>query len=100
MIYAFTQVQKARGGSWRLQGDGAGQVFLLSSGEDPIAAFVGKGEDREGRERRMPDIPAEVPVDRETAEAAMAEFDGNLPRNSPLVRRSWAQATNFSFASE
>jgi hypothetical protein len=60
MIYAFTQVQKARGGSWRLQGDGAGQVFLLSSGEDPIAAFVGKGEDREGRERRMPDIPAEV----------------------------------------
>ena len=60
MIYAFTQVQKARGGSWRLQGDGAGQVFLLSSGEDPIAAFVGKGEDREGRERRMPDIQAEV----------------------------------------
>jgi hypothetical protein len=60
MIYAFTQVQKARGGSWRLQGDGAGQVFLLSSGEDPIAAFVGKREDREGRERRMPDIPAEV----------------------------------------
>ena len=60
MIYALTQVQKARGGSWRLQGDGAGQVFLLSSGEDPIAAFVGKGEDREGRERRMPDIPAEV----------------------------------------
>jgi putative DNA primase/helicase len=60
MIYAFTQVQKARGGSWRLQGDGAGQVFLLSSGEDPIATFVGKGEDREGRERRMPDIPAEV----------------------------------------
>jgi len=62
MIYAFTQVQKARGGSWRLQGDGAGQVFLLSSGEDPIAAFVGKREDREGRERRMPDIPAEVQV--------------------------------------
>ena len=60
MIYAFTQVQKARGGSWRLQGDGAGQAFLLSSGEDPIGAFVGKGEDREGRERRMPDIPAEV----------------------------------------
>jgi hypothetical protein len=60
MIYAFTQVQKARGGLWRLQGDGAGQVFLLSSGEDPIAAFVGKDEDREGRERRMPDIPAEV----------------------------------------
>jgi hypothetical protein len=60
MVYAFTQVQKARGGSWRLQGDGAGQVFLLSSGEDPIAAFVGNGEDREGRERRMPDIPAEV----------------------------------------
>jgi putative DNA primase/helicase len=60
MIYAFTQVQKARGGSWRLQGDGAGQVFLLSSGEDPIATFVGKREDREGRERRMPDIPAEV----------------------------------------
>ena len=29
-------------------------------GEDPIATFVGKGEDREGRERRMPDIPAEV----------------------------------------
>jgi Domain of unknown function (DUF927) len=53
MIYAFTQVQKA-------QGDGAGQIFLLSSGEDPIAAFVGKGEDREGRERRMPDIPADV----------------------------------------
>jgi hypothetical protein len=53
-------VQKARGGSWRLQGDGAGQVFLLSSGEDPIAAFVDKREDREGRERRMPDIPAEV----------------------------------------
>jgi uncharacterized protein (DUF927 family) len=60
MIYAFTQVQKARGGSWRLQGDGAGQVFLLSSGEDPIGTFVGKHEDREGRERRMPDIPAEV----------------------------------------
>jgi hypothetical protein len=60
MIYAFTQVQKARSGSWRLQGDGAGQVFLLSSGEDPISAFVGKREDREGRERRMPDIPAEV----------------------------------------
>jgi uncharacterized protein (DUF927 family) len=60
MVYAFTQVQKARGGSWRLQGDGAGQVFLLSSGEDPLATFVGKGEDREGRERRMPDIPAEV----------------------------------------
>jgi uncharacterized protein (DUF927 family) len=60
MIYAFTQVQKARGGSWRLQGDGAGQVFLLSSGEDPIATFVGKHEDREGRQRRMPDIPAEV----------------------------------------
>jgi hypothetical protein len=60
MIYAFTQVQKARGGSWRLQGDGGGQVFLLSSGEDPIGEFVGKGEDREGRERRMPDIPAEV----------------------------------------
>ncbi len=60
MIYAFTQVQKARGGSWRLRRDGAGQVFLLSSGEDPIAAFVGKGEDREGRERRLPDIPAQI----------------------------------------
>jgi hypothetical protein len=58
-IYSFTQVQKARGGAWRLRDDGAGQVFLLSSGEDPIAAFVGK-EDREGRERRVPDIPAEV----------------------------------------
>jgi hypothetical protein len=60
LIYSFTQVQKARGGPWRLRNDGAGQVFLLSSGEDPIAAFVGKAEDREGRERRMPDIPAEV----------------------------------------
>jgi uncharacterized protein (DUF927 family) len=60
LIYSFTQVQKARGGAWRLRDDGAGQVFLLSSGEDPIAAFVGKDEDREGRERRMPDIPAEV----------------------------------------
>jgi hypothetical protein len=60
LIYGFTQVQKARGGAWRLRDDGAGQVFLLSSGEDPLAAFVGKAEDREGRERRMPDIPAEV----------------------------------------
>jgi uncharacterized protein (DUF927 family) len=60
LIYAFTQAQKARGGSWRLRGDGFGQVFLLSSGEDSIAAFVGKEEDRLGRERRMPDIPAEV----------------------------------------
>jgi uncharacterized protein (DUF927 family) len=60
LIYAFTQVQKARGGAWRLRDDGAGQGFLLSSGEDPLAAFVGKAEDREGRERRMPDIPAEV----------------------------------------
>jgi hypothetical protein len=58
LIYGFTQVQKARGGAWRLRDDGAGQVFLLSSGEDPFAAFVGKAEDREGRERRMPDIPA------------------------------------------
>src|SRR5262249_24938677 len=60
MVYAFTQVQKARGGAWRLRDGGTGQVFLLSSGEDPVAAFVGKAEDREGRERRMPDIPAEV----------------------------------------
>jgi uncharacterized protein (DUF927 family) len=60
LIYAFTQVQKARGGSWRLRSDGFGQVFLLSSGEDSIAAFVGKEEDRLGRERRMPDILAEV----------------------------------------
>jgi hypothetical protein len=60
MIYAFTQVQKARGGAWRLRDDGVGQGFLLSSGEDSFAVFVGKAEDREGRERRVPDIPAEV----------------------------------------
>jgi hypothetical protein len=60
LTYAFTQVQKARGGAWRLRDEGTGQVFLLSSGEDSIADFVGRGEDREGRERRMPDIPAEV----------------------------------------
>jgi hypothetical protein len=60
LIYAFTQVVKVRGGSWRLRSDGFGQVFLLSSGEDSIAAFVGKEEDRLGRERRMPDILAEV----------------------------------------
>jgi hypothetical protein len=59
-IYSFTQVQKARGGAWRLRDDGAGQAFLFSSGEDPIAAFVSKAEDREGRERRVPDIRAEV----------------------------------------
>jgi len=60
MIYAFTQMGKVRGGSWRLRSDGFGQMFLLSSGEDSIATFVGKEEDRPGRERRMPDIPAEV----------------------------------------
>jgi hypothetical protein len=54
LIYGFTQVQKARGGAWRLRDDGAGQCFLLSSGEDPFAAFVGVAEDREGRERRVP----------------------------------------------
>jgi uncharacterized protein (DUF927 family) len=57
MVYAFTQAEKARGGSWRLKNDGAGQVFLLSSGEQSLATFLGS-EDREGRVRRMPDIPA------------------------------------------
>jgi hypothetical protein len=60
MIYSFTQAQKARGGAWRLRDDGTGQGFLLSSGEDSFAVFVGRAEDREGRERRVPDIPAEV----------------------------------------
>src|SRR5262249_10953609 len=40
LIYAFTQAPKARGGSWRLQGDDVGQVFLLMSGEDSIGKFV------------------------------------------------------------
>jgi uncharacterized protein (DUF927 family) len=60
LIYAFTQAPKVRGGSWRLQGDDVGQVFLLTSGEDSIGKFVGREKDRLGRERRMPDIPAEV----------------------------------------
>jgi hypothetical protein len=59
MLYDFTQAPKTRGGPWRLHGGNIGQSFLLSSGEESIAEFVGK-DDRGGRERRVPDIPAEV----------------------------------------
>jgi uncharacterized protein (DUF927 family) len=59
MLYEFNQAPKTRGGPWRLHGGDIGQSFLLSSGEERIATFVGK-DDRGGRERRVPDIPAEV----------------------------------------
>jgi hypothetical protein len=59
MLYAFTQAPKTRGGPWRLHGGNIGQGFLLSSGEESIKKFAGE-DDRGGRERRVPDIPAEA----------------------------------------
>jgi hypothetical protein len=62
-VYQITQGPKARGGSWRVRGDDEGQTFTLSTGEDPLSEFMDKNEDREGRQRRMPDIPAAVRKD-------------------------------------
>jgi hypothetical protein len=98
LIYSFTQVQKARGGAWRLRDDGAGQVFLLSSGEDSLAAFVGKAEDREGRERRVPDIPAEVQnrsafetMDHDEVEEKLPGFYRATMQYHGAVGRVWQQ---------
>jgi hypothetical protein len=97
-IYSFTQVQKARGGAWRLRDDGAGQGFLFSSGEDPIAAFVGKAEDREGRERRVPDILAEVQhrsafetMDHDEVEKKLPGFYRATMQYHGAAGRAWQQ---------
>jgi hypothetical protein len=59
MVYLWTQTPKLRGGQWRKQTNSS-LSFLLSTGEIPLSQFVDKSDDAEGRQRRLPDIRAEV----------------------------------------
>ena len=84
MVYLWTQTQKLRGGSWRKRANSS-LCFLLSTGEIPISQFVDKNDDADGRQRRLPDIRAQVRDGSALESVPLEERDEVLPQGYTIL---------------